>query len=908
MSSQYFQKQGRALLGNGYLIIPIKPGHKRPALSSWQHARLGASDLSGFPGHGVGVLCGQGAHPIAAIDIDTTNAALAEQFANWCLDNLGATCERVGNAPKVLLVYRAECEGWGKAISTAYSQEWVQGPRGLWYSEGYREVQDKDKTKVEHTGQIHRLEVLGNGQQFVAYHIHPDTGRPYEWTDLLGGLEHTRADELPILTEAQVRQAVAKFEELAQSIGLQAMPASAPTSTPRAPKERTPAEDEDFFGRVNEAALDGLGAWVPTLFPSAREYQGGYRVSSVDLSRDLEEDLSIVPEGIVDFGVADMGDERQGKRTPIDLVLEWAPSMFDDPLDAPLSAFDAALWLCEQLDMRKEDLGFGLRRQREKQAERQAKRMSFDALVNQAAACDDSIVLLDEVAKSAREILADVPELHAEVAHLLKTRFKEITGLTLSAAELSKALRDPKPPTVKARRPLTEFGNAERMLDKYGKGLMYVAELSTWYIWTGVYWRAAADVEIEHLAKETVKALALEVADHPEPAEFFKWCAISQQAKMVRNMVSLAQSDPRVYVPASELDKHTRYIGALNGVIDLETGKLLAPDQELRITQTVACEYDPKATAPLWEQTVSEVFNDEPDMVEFFQRLIGYSISGDPRQNVLVIPYGNGANGKSTLLGTIRKLLGGYARAAEASTFVSESKGSGGVGGAREDLLRLKGARFVYVNEPDENSELREGAVKSMTGGDAVTARGLYSKRSVNFEPSWVAFMPTNHKPIIKGSDHGIWRRLMLLPFTRTFDSDPTVQKDVHRDQKLAKEMPGILNWVVQGYLAYKKLGLQPVGTVLEARNEYREDMDLLAEWLNECCEFAPYHMDTTANLWASWEQFAKSRGLLLYVKNSVQLGRRLDSRFPAQKTTGGKRIRKGLRVRDDFDPVGDLV
>lgn len=908
MSSQYFQKQGRALLGNGYLIIPIKPGHKRPALSSWQHARLGASDLSSFPNHGVGVLCGQGAHPVAAIDIDTTDAALSERFANWCLENLGATCERIGEAPKVLLPYRAANEGWSKALSAAFSAEWVQGPRGRYYSEGFREVQVGDKTRIEHTGQIHRVEILGNGQQFVAYHVHPDTQKPYEWVDLLGGMEHIRADELPVLTEDQVAEALRVFEEMAVEAGLSVMPESAPTAAPSAPKERTPAEDEDFFGRVNEAALQALGAWIPALFPAAREYGEGYRVSSIDLSRDLEEDLSIVPDGIVDFGVADMGDARKGKRTPIDLVLEWAPSMFDDPLDAPLSPFDAALWLCDQLDTKKEDLGFGLRRQREKQAERQAKRMSFDALVNQALACDDSIVLLDDIAKGARQLLADIPELHAEVAHVLKTRFRELTGLTLSAAELAKALRDPKPPTVKARRPLTEFGNAERMLDKYGRGLMFVAELGRWFCWTGIFWRAAPDVEIEHLAKQTVKSLSLEVADHPEPAEFFKWCAISQQAKMVRNMVALAQSDPRVCVPADELDKHPHLLGATNGVIDLRTGELLPPDPELRITRTTGCEYDPEAKAPLWEQTVADVFNNDVDVVGFFQRLVGYSATGNPTQDVMVIPYGNGSNGKSTLLGAIRKAFGGYAKAAEATSFVSEGKGGGSAGGAREDLLRLKGARFVYVNEPDENSELREGAVKSMTGGDAITARGLYNKNTVEILPTWVVFMPTNHRPIVKGSDNGIWRRLVLLPFTRSFENDPTVKKDPDREVKLLAELPGILTWIVRGALEYQRKGLAVVGAVKSARDEYREDMDLLSEWLQECCEFNSYYTETSANLWSSWEQFAKTRGLLLYVKNSVHLGRRLETRFPSHKGGGGSRMRKGLRVRNDFDDVNDLV
>jgi P4 family phage/plasmid primase-like protien len=782
----------------------------------------------------------------------------------------------------VLLPYRAASEGWGKACSAWFDDE---------------------------LGAAHRVEVLGKGQQFVAYHVHPDTNAPYEWVDLLGGIEFVRADDLPVLTESQVAEALRTFERMAEEAGLlKRVNTSVASDTPRAPKERTPAEDEDFFGRVNETALQSLGSWVPALFPSAREYGDGYRVSSIDLQRDLEEDLSIVPDGIVDFGIADMGDARQGKRTPIDLVLEWAPVQFDDPFDAPIKPFEAALWLCDQLDTKKEELGFGLRRQREKQAERQAKRMSFDALSDKVSACDDSIVLLDEVAKIARDVLADTPALHTEVAALLKARYKELTGLTLQAADLSKALREHKPPTVKARRPLTEFGNAERMLDKYGNGLMFVPQLGSWFVWTGVYWRFAPDIELEHLAKETVKALANEVADHPEPAEFFKFCAISQQAKMVRNMVALAQSDPRVYVPADELDKHSHYMGATNGVIDLRTGELLPPDPELRITCTTGCDYDPEAAAPLWEQTVSDVFCGDKDMIEFFQRLVGYSAMGNPTQDVMVIPFGNGSNGKSTLLGTVRKALGSYAKAAEASSFVSEGKGGSGAGGAREDLVRLKGARFVYVNEPDENSELREGAVKSMTGGDAITARGLYNKNTVEIMPTWVVFMPTNHKPIIKGSDHGIWRRIMLLPFTRSFDSDPTVKKDPNREEKLHAELPGILAWIVRGAMAYQRAGLAPVGTVLKARDDYREDMDLLAEWLNECCEFAPYHLETTANLWSSWEQFAKSRGLLLYVKNSVQLGRRLDARFPTHKGTGGVRMRKGLHIRNDFDGVADLV
>lgn len=878
-----FQHHGRALLGNGHLIIPIKPGYKRPALDNWQTARLGAADLTRYSGHGVGVLCGQGAQPIAAIDVDTTDGTLAARFVAWCQEHLGVTCERVGNAPKILLAYRAEAEGWGKAT-------------GAWFE--------------DLAGGRHRLEILGKGQQFVAYHIHPDTGEPYEWVDFFGGLEAMRAGDLPTITEAQVEEALQVFEAMAEEAGLVRV-ASGKAKAPTAPKERTPAAEDDFFGRVNEAAMSGLHAWVPVLFPTAREYHGGFRVASVDLGRELEEDLSIVPDGIVDFGVADMGDEKEGKRSPIDLVLEWAARIFDDPLDAPTSPFDAALWLCECLETPKEDLGFGLRRKRERAAQRIAKRDALEGAKALIETCEDSIELVNEIARGAGEAAGTDLALRAELAGLIRARFKELTDTTLPVADVRAAMAGGRKVVAfnKQRRQMTEFGNAERMLDHYGDGLMYVPEIDGWFGWTGIYWQRVPGVHMEHLAKETIRALpdeAKAIESDAERAEFFKFCALSQRAVMVRNMVSLAQSDPRIVVSMADLDQLTHLLGVGNGVVDLHTGKLLPPDQGYRVTTITATEYRPAATCPLFEQTVADVFFGDADMVGFFQRLVGYSLLGRPDEDVLAIPYGSGSNGKSTVLGAIRDALGEHAKMASADTFLSSGAGGSNAGAAREDVLRLRGARFVYVSEPDEGSELREGLIKSMTGGEPLPARGLYSKTTVEVAPTWVAFMPTNHRPIVKGDDHAIWRRLLPVPFTRNFDQDLTVEKDPDRAAKLAAEAEGILAWCVRGALAYQKVGLQPPAAVRKARDDYKSDMDLLAEWLDECCEVGPHHVETNARLWASWEAFAKARGELRFIASAKSLGRRLQSKGmePLMNEYGirGRGLR-GIHVRQ----VGDF-
>jgi len=503
--------------------------------------------------------------------------------------------------------------------------------------------------------------------------------------------------------------------------------------------------------------------------------------------------------------------------------------------------------------------------------------------------------LCPQIAKDTR--LQDIDR--ESLAQTLLEKFKKF-GTKLTIAFCRKLITPPDKltPTVKQKRPLTEFGNCDRMLDKYGDSLMFVPETDAWYCWTGVYWKRSTKTEIEFYAKETIRGLVHEAGEHEQDiAEFYDFCKISQQAKMVRNVVDLASSDPRVCVPACELDKHKGLLCVQNGVVNLRTGELMQPDPAYRMTRACACDYNPKAQAPLFRKVLSDVFNDDREMCEFFMRLIGYAAVGDPVEDVMVIPYGNGSNGKSTVFGTIRKVLGTYAKSAAPETFVSDGRSNSG-SGPREDIVRLQGARFVYIAEPDEGSELREGAIKSMTGGDAIPARAMYARMSIEVEPSWVPFMPTNHKPVVKGNDNGIWRRLVLLPFTRNFENDPLITKDEDLAQKLEAEAEGVLALVVLAAGAYLARGLLLPESVKRARDEYRAQMDLLSEWLDERCEMQSEYRESMKSLWASWETFAKQRGVLQYVKSSIALGKRLEQRFPPFKDASGQRWRLGLKLK----------
>lgn len=853
-----FREQGKKLLAYHYMIVPIKQGEKRPALKDWQDARITSADLNKFSNCGVGVLTGQGQFPICAVDIDVLDEQFAHEYSEWCRDNLGISCERVGKAPKILLVYRAEEANWGKSTSA-----WFADPS---------EADNPFKEMVKQ-----RLEVLGRGQQFVAYHTHPDTGKPYEWVDFFGGLSEFSADTLPVVTKEQIAQAVSVFEEMATKHGLVRIKNS--KSRVGALTSNEIIDEDDF--------LNNMTATIGWSFEDAKKYLE--YIDNEDHDTWVRVGMSLHHEFAGSDEALNLWDEWSASASNYsnsdDLAYRW--STFSQTGSGIITAH----WL--------------LKTGRESKQEkiRTEKRQALADVKKLIVGCSDTQELLQVVAKEAGKIAATDLALRAELSGLIRKQFKQISDIGLSIRETNIAMGGKKVQITfdnAKNLPSTEFGNASRMLDNYGNEIMYVAETQSWYRWNAVYWEPCVNMVIEQYAKQTVLKLgdeAKKIDDDAQRAEFYQFCAASQKAFMVKNMVTLAQSDPRVLVPIKELDSDLYLLGCANGAVDLRTGELVPPSQDLLITNSTGVEYNPKAKCPLFEKTVLDAFFGAQEMVEFFRRLMGYAILGNPKENLIVIPFGDGSNGKSTVLTTIFKALGDYAKMTPSETFLGEGKSS--AGGAREDLLRLRGARFVYVGEPDENKELKEGLVKSMTGGESIIARGLYSRVSVEFIPTWTVVMPTNHKPIIKGGDHGIWRRLMMVPFTRNYDKDASVKKDPSRTEKLKNELQGVLAWLVQGALEYQQIGLNEPKQTKDAKDAYKDEMDLLGDWIRECCEEGDFK-ETSQNLWVSWKQYAEARNELRYIPSSRSLGRRMASRFSSIKGTGGRMVTLGIRVRTD--------
>lgn len=847
----HFVELGRSLIANGYLVVPIYPGQKSPALKGWQNSRLGVDDLARWPGHGVGIITGVGEHPVVGIDIDVSHPTIGPAIVDWCREHLGLGAERVGAAPRLLIAYRAAAAGWTKGNSVVF-------------------FDPADPLKPSGKENNQSVEVLGYGQQFVAYHVHPDTQREYEWTDLFGGLLTTAARELPVVTETQIEELMlfvgrtvrmTSGVQVVQSNGTMVGAAHADDDLfGLSPKTGVPISDVDrlLAGIDNTRGVD-YDTWFRVGMALHHEYDGSDEA----------------------YAAWSRWSSKSPKHVERETRYKWS-SFGKSPGKNPITL----RWVLKVSSQAISD------------AEIDARRAVLHEIREIIDLATDSVDLTTRVAKQVKPLMPEEPAARSEIFGLFQQRFRALSHTSLPLVEVRKLLLTQAAPTVKQRRPLTEFGNADRMVDRYGHALMYVPETDGWHAWNGVYWRPCTKVEIQHYAKETIRSLLSEVDDHTDQSEFFEFCKMSQQARMVGNMVSLVASDPVVCVPATELDKHRHLLGVKNGVVDLRSGKLLPPDPSYRITMICGCEYDPNAQAPLFMQTVLDVFYGSKPDAEFFMALVGYSAMGEPKEDILVIPYGNGANGKSTVLGCVRDAFGGYARAADASSFVSDPRGvsSGSAGGPREDLVRLRGARFVYVSEPDESSELREGAVKAMTGGDAITARGIQAKRSIEIVPTWVPFMPTNHKPVVRGGDFGIWRRIVPIPFLRNFRAEG-VAEDKERPEKLRRELPGVLALIVKAAIRYQQLGLPLSATVESARDSYRSQMDVLSEWIEECTEQSPEYEEEAQRLWRSWDAFARERGITS-IKNSVSFGRRLDNRFPGGKGSRGVRIRKGIRLR----------
>lgn len=387
---------------------------------------------------------------------------------------------------------------------------------------------------------------------------------------------------------------------------------------------------------------------------------------------------------------------------------------------------------------------------------------------------------------------------------------------------------------------LTDYGNAERLLIAHEADIRFCEEENQWYIWTGKYWKKDTTSRIYEFAVDTIKNFGKETLDNsgtPEGKKALAWAVKSLNYRFIEAMIKSAEREfPEIKVNLDDLDANPYLLNCQNGTVNLKTGDLYEWRREDLITKITKVNYSPGSTGPVSERFLQQLFHGSQELIDYVLTLFGLSIIGEQTEHVLPIFWGTGSNGKSTLLALVDDILGDYGKKASQQLFISQRDK-----GASPELLDLRGVRFTYTSEGLDENKIAEDRIKSLTGGDMITARALYGKYYVQFSPSHTIFLAANNKPNIQGQNEGIWRRVKLIPFTARFIHDPVTDMDYKIDvnigKKLQKEQEWWLAQFVLKAIQVQKDGLHDIHEVVEETTRYQNESDFLGEWLQENCK-----------------------------------------------------------------------
>jgi putative DNA primase/helicase len=402
------------------------------------------------------------------------------------------------------------------------------------------------------------------------------------------------------------------------------------------------------------------------------------------------------------------------------------------------------------------------------------------------------------------------------------------------------------------RRPLTDLGNAERLADRFSTILRYSRGLG-WLVWDGKRWKIDAKEDALAAAKATIRSIDLEVNGLPakKAEEYAKWAARSEARSHVLAMVDLATAEHSLSALIDDLDVDPHLVNCTNGTYDVRSGQLHPHDPALLLTHLTGAAYRPDADCPRWLDFLEQV-QPIPEIRDFLQRAAGYSVLGLATSHVLLLCFGNGANGKSTFLEALRYAFGDYSQQTPTSTLMRRKPGD-----ASNDVARLRGARFVVATESEQDQRLAEATIKRLTGGDTLSARYLF-KEFFEFAPTHTLWLATNYRPRVMGTDDGIWRRLVLIPWDVTVDPD---DQDPELPGALRAETDGILAWALDGAAVVATDGLTVPDVIIDATRQYRDEQDMLGGFIEECCTVSPDQWVTNADLYAAYADACKNAG-----------------------------------------------
>ncbi|MEP9399071.1 phage/plasmid primase, P4 family [Mesorhizobium sp. KR2-14] len=395
---------------------------------------------------------------------------------------------------------------------------------------------------------------------------------------------------------------------------------------------------------------------------------------------------------------------------------------------------------------------------------------------------------------------------------------------------------------------ISEDHAATVFVDAYRDRIRYDPDRKTWLTWNGSYWEQDSTGRVFSWIREAVRDYGSARAK-----------SLSEVAKVgsvnfAKGVETFARTTQSIVCPSDRWDANPDRLGTPCGTVDLKTGRLLPADLADLISMTTTVAPAPAHTdCPRWLAFLTVATGGDPELMDFLQRWAGYCLTGHTREHTLVFLYGGGGNGKSVLVNTLARIMGDYARTAQMDTFTAShfDKGS-------EGLAALRGARLVTASETDEGRRWDEARLKAVTGADTIRARRLY-ENSTEYKPTWKLTFLGNHTPAIQNLDDALRRRIVMVAFTRK-PSAP----DPQLEEKLQVEWPAILQWMIEGAVAWHRDGLTRPKAVVEATAEYFAEQDTFGSWLAERCQVELGSVtlkEKAISLYEDWRAFASQQG-----------------------------------------------
>lgn len=478
----------------------------------------------------------------------------------------------------------------------------------------------------------------------------------------------------------------------------------------------------------------------------------------------------------------------------------------------------------------------------------------------------------------------------------------------LLSAEAQAAAAEVFPEVLTKGKKLTDLGNGERLVSRYGRQIRYSPQRKKWLIWDGKRWAWDETGAILRLAKKVVRGIYAEAADCDDEkirAAVAAHAKASEKAAARSAMVTCASVEEGVPVMLSELDNDPWLLNCTNGTLDLRTGHLKPHDPNDLITKTTGLPFDPGASSDLWERVRAQAVGDDAELAAYLQRVAGYALIGLALERVFFFLFGPPGTAKSTLIDAVSAALGEYAVSADFETWLLRSN----IGGNRGDLVRLAGARLVTSVEGRHGARWDEALIKRATGGDMITAAAKF-EHEVSFQPSFTILLAANDAPGARDDDSGLWERMRRIPLTTTIpkaDRKPEIKEAL----KTPAHAAAVLAWAVAGCLDYQRNGLGSAKVVEQSTAEYHAENDHFGEFLADEFVFEPGERVSRKKLAERYAAWCNDSGRKLPL-SSKEIAKRLRNLGCEERKLIGERMWIGLRLRcaaDDppeYEPSND--